>query len=163
MIRHANHADLPALLPLAKGIHALSTVTYYGQRKEGEPGGWNPGTMSAYLAGFIDHEDMLCVVADCKHGLVGFALAVVAPIHDDPRATLCQEAAIWTDPEFMGIGLGAELVDAIEEFAKSKGCEMVMFGTNRSMNPRAVGALYRSLGFSEIGRLYGKRLETCHH
>lgn len=159
MIRHATHDDIPALLALGKEQYSIATSTYYGHRKEGEPGGWCEENGIRHLKHFIDGDDLVCLVYDDDGELAGYVMAVVSQILDDPRAKLCQEAVIWRSPKSRARGVGKALVAAVTEFAESKGCEMVMFGTNRAMKPRKVGEFYRSLGFSEIGRLYAKRLK----
>lgn len=58
---------------------------------------------------------------------------------------------LWVEPEFRGCGAGRGLVRAAIEWARSSGCSAVVLDTVSEVMPEA-GALYRSLGFEEIGR-----------
>jgi putative acetyltransferase len=58
---------------------------------------------------------------------------------------------LWVEPRYRGLGLGRGLVTAAIEWTRARGCSAVVLDTVNEAMPEA-GALYRSLGFTEISR-----------
>jgi ribosomal protein S18 acetylase RimI-like enzyme len=59
-------------------------------------------------------------------------------------------ARLWVDPATRGTGLGLELIDAIAEWGRERGCATVDLSV--TANNTAAAALYARAGFVETGR-----------
>jgi GNAT superfamily N-acetyltransferase len=57
---------------------------------------------------------------------------------------------MWVDRAHRGLGIGARILDALEEQAVELGHESVRLYTNRSLDEAK--AMYRSRGYAEIPR-----------
>jgi len=57
---------------------------------------------------------------------------------------------MWISPDARGLGLGRRLLQALEQFARGAGVEIVRLETNRAL--REAIALYRSSGYREVAR-----------
>ena len=63
-------------------------------------------------------------------------------------ATTCEIKHMWLDPAARGLGLGRELLDALEQWASRLGYETVRLDTSRHLH-EALG-LYRSSAYLEV-------------
>jgi GNAT superfamily N-acetyltransferase len=95
------------------------------------------------------------VVADLDGGAVGLAHLQVAPAieRDRPAAKI---GALVVDEAHRGQGVGRALVQAMEDEARARGCEL-LFVTTADRRDDA-HAFYERVGLEQTGRRYGRTL-----
>jgi GNAT superfamily N-acetyltransferase len=95
------------------------------------------------------------VVADVDGDVVGLAHLQVSPAieYDRPAAKL---AALVVAEAHRGHGFGRALVDAMEEEARLRGCELLYLTTSERRDD--AHAFYERLGLEHTGRRYGRTL-----
>jgi GNAT superfamily N-acetyltransferase len=95
------------------------------------------------------------LVADLDGGAVGVAHLQVAPAieRDRPAAKI---GALVVDAAYRGQGVGRALVQALEDEARARGCE-VLFVTTAEHRHDA-HAFYERVGLEQTGRRYGRTL-----
>jgi GNAT superfamily N-acetyltransferase len=95
------------------------------------------------------------LVADLDGGAVGVAHLQVAPAieRDRPAAKI---GALVVDEAHRGQGVGRALVQALEDEARARGCE-VLFVTTAEHRHDA-HAFYERVGLEQTGRRYGRTL-----
>jgi GNAT superfamily N-acetyltransferase len=95
------------------------------------------------------------LVADLDGGAVGVAHLQVAPAieRDRPAAKI---GALVVDAAYRGQGVGRALVQALEDEARARGCE-VLFVTTAEHRDDA-HAFYERVGLEQTGRRYGRTL-----
>ena len=99
-------------------------------------------------------EDRL-LVAESDGTVAGLAQLHVSPSleYDRPAAKL---AALVVDEAFRRHGVGRALVDAMENEARTRGCELLYLTT--AERRADAHAFYERLGLEYTGRRYAKRL-----
>lgn len=87
--------------------------------------------------------------------VLGLATAHVLSVLNRPR-DVAWLTALVVDESTRGAGVGRQLVEAVEAFARAAGCERLSVTTHASR----VGAraFYRRVGLEETGRRFGKAL-----
>jgi GNAT superfamily N-acetyltransferase len=95
------------------------------------------------------------VVADLDGSAVGLAHLQVAPAieRDRPAAKI---GALVVDEGHRGEGVGRALVQAAEEEARSRGCELLFLTTAERRDD--AHAFYERVGLQQTGRRYGRTL-----
>jgi GNAT superfamily N-acetyltransferase len=135
-LRIAHLADYPEAIPVIRRWFELEWAAYYGP---GGPGDAEQdllayasrGTLPVGLIAFYD--DQLCGIAVLKsHSLKSHSLSTHT--HVGPWA-----AAGLVLPPFRGRGIGASLLQALEEVARGFGCATMYCGT-----ATAIGLLERN-------------------
>jgi GNAT superfamily N-acetyltransferase len=109
----------------------------------------------ARLAQIAEHGRAAVFVAEQDGRPVGLATShIITPInHPHDVAWL---TSLVIDESVRGTGVGRALVSAVEEFARSMGCERLSVTT--AEHRAGAQAFYPRLGFEYTGRRYGKRL-----
>jgi GNAT superfamily N-acetyltransferase len=95
------------------------------------------------------------VVADLDGGAVGLAHLQVAPAieRDRPAAKI---GALVVDEAHRGRGIGRALLQALEDEARSRGCELLFVTTAERRDD--AHAFYERVGLERTGRRYGRTL-----
>lgn len=95
------------------------------------------------------------VVADLDGRAVGLAHLQVAPAieRDRPAAKI---AALVVDEAHRGHGVGRALVQAMEDEARTRGCELLFLTTAERRDD--AHAFYERVGLEHTGRRYGRTL-----
>ena len=95
------------------------------------------------------------VVAELEGHVVGLAHLHVTPAleRDRPAAKI---GALVVDETHRGRGVGRALVEAVEQEARTRGCELLFLTTAASRDEAHV--FYERLGFEQTGRRYGRTL-----
>lgn len=126
--------------------------------RDGAAIGWVDPPTEAEVADHLDQVFAAARAGDAalRAAYVGDRLAGLGNWLRYPRPTHRLNAdvqKIVVDPELQGYGIGREITAALIADARRTGIEVVTLDA-RGDNERAL-ALYRSLGFSEYGRLPG--------
>ena len=95
------------------------------------------------------------VVAELDGAVVGLAHLQVTPAleHERPAAKL---AALVVDADQRGHGVGRALVEAMEDEARLRGCEVLYLTTSERRDD--AHSFYESVGLQHTGRRYGLTL-----
>jgi GNAT superfamily N-acetyltransferase len=95
------------------------------------------------------------LVADLDGGAVGVAHLQVAPAieRDRPAAKI---GALVVDAAYRGQGVGRALVQALEDEARARGCELLFVTTAEHRDD--AHAFYERVGLEQTGRRYGRTL-----
>jgi GNAT superfamily N-acetyltransferase len=95
------------------------------------------------------------VVAELSDTVVGLAHLQVTPAieRDRPAAKV---GALVVDEAHRGHGIGRALVDAMEEEARRRGCELLFLTTSERRGD--AHAFYERVGLEHTGRRYGRTL-----
>jgi ribosomal protein S18 acetylase RimI-like enzyme len=137
--------DLPAITQLFRAYAASLPIDLGYQGFDGElaalPGKYAPPTGALLIA----RDDN------------GAALGCVAMRPLD-EAGVCEMKRLYVAPAGRGRGLGRALAQAIIEAARAAGYREMRLDTLASMSEAQ--ALYRALGFSEIGAYYDTPIEN---
>lgn len=99
-------------------------------------------------------EDGLCIVAEVDGHHLGGIGAVKGPIFFNNSVNVANERFWWIEPSERAAGVGKALLKAIHEAAKKAKCDYLMMLSLAD----SVGQIYLNLGFSEVERMYLKRL-----
>lgn len=78
---------------------------------------------------------------------------------DDPNA--CEMKRLYVRPQFRGLGLGRQLVEATLDCARRAGYDCLLLDTLSEME--AARALYQELGFWEVPPYYHNPLAGAHY
>jgi ribosomal protein S18 acetylase RimI-like enzyme len=98
-----------------------------------------------------DSADHASFVADAGHGLIGMVVGGPAP----DRPGIAAVYGMWVAPEARGQGIGAALLDAVEDWAHSAGYTFIGLGVTTSNEPAI--RLYEQKGYTDIGERYPLR------
>jgi GNAT superfamily N-acetyltransferase len=95
------------------------------------------------------------VVAELDGAVVGLAHLQVTPAieRDRPAAKV---GALVVDEAHRGHGIGRALVEAMEEEARRRGCELLFLTTSEGRDD--AHAFYERVGLERTGRRYGRTL-----
>jgi len=95
------------------------------------------------------------VVAEVEGKVVGLAHLQVTPALERERPA-AKIGALVVDDAHRGRGIGRALVQAIEDEARLRGCELLFLTTAERRD--AAHAFYERLGLKHTGRRYGRTL-----
>lgn len=142
MVRAADALDLPELLAMCRRFHAASGYASFGFDE----------------AGMLDTLNrtmrMGCVlIADG-----GMLAGVVYPIFFNPSHLQAQELFWWVDEEARGSGVGKELKDAFEAWARDNGCRSVSMLCLETLDADRVEKMYLRDGYRATERAFVKEL-----
>ena len=79
-----------------------------------------PGPQSTALAGIVAEEDHLVLSGRIDEVIVGYAVAAITPLHDG--TTVADLTDLYVMPEARGVGVGEAMMNAVVEWATSRGC-----------------------------------------
>lgn len=142
LVRRATPAD-------AAAIAAVLTVIAAERTHSAIERAWPPGEQQRYLAGLSTRE-AFHVAVDAEQGIVGYqALDLWSPL----LSSMAHVAQVGTFllPEWRGRGVGKQLWNATEAFARAAGYRKLAIQV-RASNINAQ-RFYGRLGFAECGRL----------
>jgi len=136
MVRDATAHDVPAIRDLATKLALRGSST-------GE-------VLDREITRALEDERSVLVVADEAGDVVGYLLGVLAPMPVHGGMALVQELLVRDDRRRAGVG--AALMAAFEERARSAGAGVVSLATSRA------GAFYEALGYAPAATYYRRTL-----
>jgi len=145
MIRNAVMKDVPALI---EGYEKFYPTTEYVNNY---PFDYN--TVHALTVGLIEAGLLICAEVDGK--VVGSVGLAVLPFMFNRNFLSANEIVWWIDPEHQSLGLGKQLLKAIEPEAKAMGCSQIVM-VALSTSPEFVDELYKHMGYHLSERVYTK-------
>lgn len=90
--------------------------------------------------------------------LCGFKIAGTARLLGDPAEGRLQLRQVAVSPEFQGTGVGRQLVEALEEWAREHGASEIWLNARDSAFP-----FYERLGYAYDGELFVSELTRIPH
>lgn len=137
-------------------------IAEIGERFHGEAG-W--GDICSYsledcekaIRHLISSDDGICIVAVKDGRIVGIAGGLAHPLYFNHAHKSGQELFWWVQPEHRH-GIGRQLLDAMEEAAKAKGCSSWAMIALDKVNPELTGRIYQRRGYRASEHSWIKRL-----
>lgn len=116
-----------------------------------------PERIAARAAAFAVEPSSRVLVAEEQGVLVGLASATVMPLlHEE--ASWCRLSALVVVEQAGKEGVGRALVEAVEEFARTRGCRLVEVTSGERREREAAHRFYAALGYEEVSRRLLKEL-----
>jgi hypothetical protein len=143
MIRFAEAADLPRLMPLLRDFHASSSVSLIPFDEEET---WR----QLVEAHYAPNEKKIILVSDVGGKITGLLIAFTAQVFFS-KATKAFEAVWWVDPHYAKSGV--KLFKAYEFWAK-KVADFT--GTSSQVHTSNLAAFYEREGFIKTEQSYLK-------
>lgn len=136
MIRPANHADIPDIARLGSLFHAQA--------------GWDEiayveADCARSLHNLMGLPNFICLVAE-EAGIVGMVSAVLSPVYFNHTHMSGEELFWWVSqdaPQMTGI----RLLAALEDEAKSRGCQTFQMKSLARLGGERMVSLYRRMGY----------------
>lgn len=147
MIRHATLADVPVCLDMGRAFFAATGVTEFPFDDE---------SGLATLRHLVESDDGALLVAEHEGELIGMAGALSYPHYMNHAARAAQELFWWVAPEFRGCTAGVRLLQALEVWAKDKGCATLTMICLPIDSPAE--GIYARTGYRPVERSYIKGL-----
>ncbi len=140
-IREAEPEDADALAPL------LAELGYPDE----------PERVAGRVARFATGPSSCFFVAEDGGELVGLASASVVPLaHED--GSWCRLSALVVAQARRRAGAGRALVEAVEAFARERGCGLMEVTSGERPEREAAHGFYAALGYEEVSRRFLKDL-----
>jgi len=98
----------------------------------------------------LSNPEIVFLIAEMEGIPIGYVKLNLNHDHDsqiDPKAMELER--IYAEQEYIGKGVGKELMQACRNEAKQRGCDRIWLGVWEK-NPRAIG-FYKKWGFKEVG------------
>ena len=144
-----------ATLDDAKMLSELGAKTFYDTFAKDN----TPEDMALHLKKSFSTEiqsselsapDTIYLIAELDQEPIGFAQLVLDSTDPSLKGTkLLEIRRIYAVQEYLGSGVGKELMSACIREAKQRGCDSIWLGVWEK-NPRAI-AFYKKWGFEEVG------------
>jgi len=148
--RRASPEDLPALMALAKEMHA---ETSFRTLSFSEP------KAASEILSCILNPNMLVAVAEDRGKIVG----IIAAYLDSPYFSedLVVYDHIWyVEKEARGSMIGPRLLKHVAEWARLCGAKAVFVTLGSDVSQERVGKLVERLGYSRLGGYYRKDIDS---
>lgn len=144
MIRHATPTDIPALLTLAKTMHAESrfTILDFDMQK-----------MRSLFEHLEAHENGALLMAESAGTAIGFVAAGIAQDYFG-NSVMAFEYGVYVAPAHRGSMAGVRLIKTFLAWARERGVDYINMGVTTGVTTDRTGALYERLGAKKVGDLY---------
>lgn len=140
-VREAEAGDAAALAPL------FAQLGYPDE----------PARIGARLDALRAEPGSSVLVAEERGELIGLASASVIPLlHED--GSWCRISALVVSSDRRRAGVGKALMDAVEGFARSRGCRYSEVTSGERPERAAAHRFYEGLGYEEVSRRFLKTL-----
>jgi GNAT superfamily N-acetyltransferase len=116
-----------------------------------------PERVAGRVGRFAAEPSSLFLVAEDGGDLVGLASASVMPLaHED--GSWCRLSALVVAHARRRAGAGRALVEAVEAFARERGCSLVEVTSGERPEREAAHGFYAALGYEEVSRRFLKEV-----
>jgi GNAT superfamily N-acetyltransferase len=116
-----------------------------------------PARIGARMVAVTAHPDSTLLVAEENGALVGLVSASMIPlVHED--GSWCRISALVVSSDRRRAGVGRALVEAVEGFARSRGCRYSEVTSGERPERGAAHRFYEALGYEEVSRRFLKAL-----
>jgi GNAT superfamily N-acetyltransferase len=149
LIRHARLGDVPKIAELGELFHAEAA---WGDICE-----YVIEDVQKTLAHLVNDENGILFVAEADGEIIGMCGGLAHPIYFNHGHKSGQELFWWVKPGLRG-GIGRELLDAMENEARSIGCTSWAMIALDKVQPELTGRLYRRRGYRASEHSWIKRL-----
>lgn len=143
MIREATPADLPDLIRMGKAFHAVTGVADLIPM--------DVETLGRTFLQLMGGESSTILVKD-DAGIVGAVGALLHPHYFNNAHITGQELFWWVDPEHRGAGV--ELLDALEDWARSMGARTFGMIALEAIDGGRAGSIYKRRGYRPVEHSY---------
>ena len=146
--REITNEDFPALCDLGQMMHEEGSYSHLKFSK--------PRLLETFKR-YMDDPDRIGIIAmqgDKPCGMIG---GYVSKYYFSDQI-VASDIAWFVLPEFRGTMIGVRLLDAFEDWAKSKGVSELRIGISTGVNMEAFDRLMKKRGYSMVGANY--RLEN---
>lgn len=149
MIRPATHEDIAVIAELGQ--------CFFNESGWSDVAEWDDASIRQTLAHLIENEGGILLVAEHDGRIVGMTGGMVHPLYFNHAHLTGQELFWWVEPEHRK-GVGAALLDRLEDEARARGAVSWAMIALDKVRPEAVGAVYRRRGYRASEHSYIKRL-----
>lgn len=143
-MRPATPDDTPALMRMGRSFAARAGVPFDDE------------SLAETFRILIDAESIF-VAGDPPTGMVA---AMVYRNYFLRSENVAQELFWWVDPESRGAGIGREMLDGLEAWAKANEARTLTMVSLDAVDGEAVGRLYTARGYSPLERHFSKVIEN---
>lgn len=151
MIAPATTDDLPRLLDMGESFFGASGLAEFGA--------FERDACEKTMFACIHDDDKALLIAKDGGATVGMLAMTLVPFYAAPKIIFAQELFWWVAPNARKRGLGRELLDAAETWAKSKGATVLsMVALGKAEELRAVAQLYERAGFDLLETTWARRI-----
>lgn len=150
MIRLATVADIDALTAMGRQFFA---ATEYSDIVQFDDASFHK-TVEHLMTG-----DAVCLVAEVDGQVIGAAGALAYPFYFNAGHKTGQEVFWWLNPEHRGGQIGIQLFAALEDWAKTQGCQSFTMIALDAVDAERVGRIYQRCGYRPSEHSYIKELK----
>lgn len=105
----------------------------------------------------LDADEAVVLVVEVASRIVGMAGAMAFPHYFNANETAAEELFLWVEPEHRS-GFGAQMLVAMEVWAKAQGALSFGMSSIELLRPEATARLYARRGYRATQRTFIKRL-----
>ena len=151
MIRPATRDDLSALSAWAADFYEYAKLADLKLT-------FDPAGFERYVSGLLDAPYVCVLLAEAKGRVVGSIAGVLAPWFLDPSRAIVSELWWWIDPAYRGGEAGAALLDAFEDWGRSRGASYNCMLALKGYRDDVLARFYGRRGYLEVERHFLKEL-----
>jgi GNAT superfamily N-acetyltransferase len=140
MIRHATHADIPAMVEL--GLAMLRESPVFSRL--------DPSVKKIEQACRNAIDGGMAFVVEHQLRVVGGMLAIAVPHWASDDRVAC-DLALFVHPDYRGTTAAARLLRAYAEWASAQEVKFALFGVNTGLRTTQVVALAQACGYHVTG------------
>ena len=149
MIREAQKQDLPVMISMG-----------YDMQMESDYSGldYDPSKLFdlGYSMVFGGRRSVNAWVYIKDDEIVGMMVGTCVP-HFFGSDKVATELLLYIDPEHRGGLAAARMIKSFVRWAQAQDAKEILVGSSTGIHPRKTGAIYKALGFSEVGPILKKR------
>lgn len=132
----------------------LDYIIEAADRFYAEAGFAYPDNVREYYESLNENSFIFTVVERGK----GFIVGMIAPSFLEPSKLACNELAWYVEPQYRGTSTAIRLMKKYEQKAIDSGCDIITMVALDSLNPEAVGAIYKKMGYNTLEHHFKKEL-----
>lgn len=147
MIRKANETDIPRIEELSKRFYYTTDYVKFAPH--------SPEAIRFLTETLV--KDGVVLVAQLEDEVVGVAGLILTPFMFNHSIIGAYEVVFYIEPEAQGLGVGGELLSAIEPACREAGASLVQMIHLHNSPPQAA-KMYEKLGYRYSESCYSKVL-----